>query len=107
MSPHASGGDDIMIAQVSILPRPELAMAQLLIRNLEDDVRDRLRERARRNRRSVEAEVREILRAAAVQPDAAPPPLGSRIAGRFAGLGRTDDIPELRGQAPRAADFDG
>ena len=80
-------------------------MAQLLIRNLEDDIRDRLRERARRNRRSVEAEVREILRAAAVQPNGELTALGSRIAARFAGLGLNEEIPELRGQSPRAADL--
>ncbi len=80
-------------------------MAQLLIRNLEGDIRDRLRERARRNRRSVEAEVREILRAAAVQPNGEPTALGSRIAARFAGLGLNEEIPELRGQSPRAADL--
>ena len=37
-------------------------MAQLVVRNLEDDVKARLQERAKRHRRSLEAEVREILR---------------------------------------------
>ena len=36
-------------------------MATLTIRRLDDDVYDRLRERARSNGRSLEAEVREIL----------------------------------------------
>ena len=40
-------------------------MAALTIRNLPDDVRDRLRVRAARNGRSMEAEVRAILAAAA------------------------------------------
>lgn len=43
-------------------------MAQLLVRNLPDDVKDRLRARAERHHRSVEAEAREIL-AAAVHVD--------------------------------------
>ena len=39
-------------------------MAQLLVRNLEDEVVVELKKRAARNRRSVEAEHREILRSA-------------------------------------------
>lgn len=39
-------------------------MAQLLVRNLEDAVVAELKKRAARNRRSVEAEHREILRSA-------------------------------------------
>jgi hypothetical protein len=31
------------------------------------------------------------------------PPLGSRLAARFAGLGLTEDIPELRGEEARPA----
>jgi hypothetical protein len=34
-------------------------------------------------------------------------PLGSRIAQRFAGLGLTETIPELWGEAARAAQFEG
>ncbi len=41
-------------------------MAQLIVRNLEEGVRDRLRELAARHGRSMEEEVREILRAAVV-----------------------------------------
>ena len=40
------------------------SMAQLLVRNLEDEVVAELKKRAARNRRSVEAEHREILRSA-------------------------------------------
>jgi antitoxin FitA len=42
----------------------EVGMAQLLVRNLEDEVVAELKKRAARNRRSVEAEHREILRSA-------------------------------------------
>lgn len=40
-------------------------MAQLLVRDLDDQVMARLEERARRNRRSLQAEARAILEAAA------------------------------------------
>jgi plasmid stability protein len=40
-------------------------MAQLIVRNLEDDVKHRLQARARRHGRSTEEEVRDVLRAAA------------------------------------------
>jgi plasmid stability protein len=42
-------------------------MAALTIRNLSDEVRDRLRERAAKNGRSMEAEVRAILEAACAE----------------------------------------
>jgi antitoxin FitA len=75
-------------------------MAQLLVRNLDDDVKERLRQRAARRGHSMEEEVRDILRAAADQD--LPPvslPLGTRISQRFAGLGLTIEFPELRGEA--------
>ncbi len=43
-------------------------MAALTIRNLPDDVRDRLRLRAARSGRSMEAEVRDILTRASLEP---------------------------------------
>ena len=39
-------------------------MAQLVVRNIENNVKARLQRRARRNGRSMEEEVRDILRAA-------------------------------------------
>lgn len=78
-------------------------MAQLVVRNLEDDVKARLQRRARRHGRSTEEEVRDILRNAAKSEDGAREPLGSRLAGRFAGIGLEEEIPELRGQAARPA----
>jgi plasmid stability protein len=41
-------------------------MAQLIVRNLDDEIVTRLRQRAARHRRSTEAEHREILRQALV-----------------------------------------
>jgi len=39
-------------------------MAQILIRNLDEEIKDRLRFLAARHHRSLEAEVREVLRSA-------------------------------------------
>ena len=81
-------------------------MAQFIVRNLEDDVKTRLKRRAERHGRSMEEEVRAILRNA-VREDGRPlSRLGSRIAARFAKTGLTADLPELRGQRPRLAKLD-
>jgi antitoxin FitA len=73
-------------------------MAQLVVRNLEDDVKQRLQARARRHCRSLEAEVREILRNAALTEDRPAGGLGSEIAARFRGHGfKEGEIQELRG----------
>ena len=81
-------------------------MAQILIRQLEDDTKAKLQRLARRHGRSTEEEVREILRNAVRNVDDPPGGLGSRIATRFEGAGLTEDIPELRGQPVRPAQFD-
>ena len=80
-------------------------MAQFVVRNLEDDVKARLQRRARRHGRSLEEEVRNILRNAVRQEQRGPKKLGTRIAARFASIGLTEDIPELR-TPPRPATFD-
>jgi plasmid stability protein len=80
-------------------------MAQILIRQLEDDTKAKLQRLARRHGRSTEEEAREILRNAVRNVDEPPARLGSRIAARFEGSGLTEDIPELRGQSVRPADF--
>ena len=80
-------------------------MAQVVVRNIEDDVKARLKRRADVHGRSMEAEIREILRNAAREENQAPPKLGSRIAARFKKTGLTTDLPELRGQPGRSADF--
>lgn len=81
-------------------------MGQLIVRNLEDAVKRGLRARADRHGRSMEEEVREILRNAVRGEDSPRAGLGSRIAGRFAGVGVDLDLGDLRGQAPRPADLD-
>lgn len=81
-------------------------MAQILIRQLEDDTKAKLQRLASQHGRSTEEEVREILRNAVRNVDNPPGRLGSRIAARFKGAGLTVDIPELRGQPVRPAEFD-
>ena len=45
-------------------------MAQITVRKLDDEVLETLKARAKTNKRSTEAEIREILRCAADAPDA-------------------------------------
>jgi plasmid stability protein len=80
-------------------------MAQFVVRNIEDDVKERLKRRADVHGRSMEAEIREILRNAALEENQAPSRLGSRIAARFGKVGLAADFPELRGQVARPTDF--
>ncbi len=80
-------------------------MAQLVVRNLENDVKERLQRRAKRHGRSTEEEVRTILRDA-VKDEERAPPLGSRLRARFRTLGLEGEIVELRGQPARPAVFE-
>ena len=80
-------------------------MAQFTVRNLEEDLKVRLKRRAARHGASMEEEVRQILRNAV--KDETPPAarLGSRIAARFAKLGLAEPLPELKGQPARPVHF--
>lgn len=72
-------------------------MAQLVVRNIENDVKTRLQRRARRNGRSMEEEVRDILRAAVHKEESGPAGgLGTEISKIFAKHGLDSPIPELR-----------
>jgi plasmid stability protein len=81
-------------------------LAQFIVRNLEDDVKARLKARAALHGHSMEEEVRQILRNAVKEENRRRPKLGSRIAARFAKSGLTIDLPELHGQIARSAEFD-
>ncbi|HYM75815.1 MAG TPA: toxin-antitoxin system [Candidatus Dormibacteraeota bacterium] len=81
-------------------------MAQLVVRNLEERVKARLQRRAKRNGRSMEAEVRDILRNAANEKVEPAVGLGTEIASLFRGKGIDFDIPELRGYTIQPPDFD-
>jgi antitoxin FitA len=74
------------------------------IRNLDDRVKERLRVRAARHGRSMEAEVRAILTEAVSEPDRAPGLLDA-IHDRFSELGGVElDLPP-RSTGVRAAEF--
>ena len=81
-------------------------MAQLVVRQLDDDVKEKLQRRARRHGRSTEEEVREILRNAVRSEGGVRSPLGSRIAARFRRVGLDQEIPEMRGQSAAPAVFE-
>ena len=81
-------------------------MAQLVVRQLDEEVKTRLQRRARRHGRSTEEEVREILSNAVRDEGSTSTPLGSRIAARFARLGLREEIPELRGQPVHPIDLE-
>jgi antitoxin FitA len=72
-------------------------MAQFVVRNLENEVKERLQRRAIRHGRSMEEEVRDILRDA-VKVEYRHPTggLGTEIAALFAGIGLEAEITELR-----------
>ena len=75
-------------------------MATLTIRDLDDELRAQLRVRAARHGRSMEAEVRAILREALARSQTSER-LGSRIHQRFAAVGGFDvELPE-RVEEPR------
>ena len=80
-------------------------MAQVIVRNLEDDVKAGLKQRALQHGWSMEEEVRQILRQAVCQAGPRRLGLGSRIVARFAGTGLTEPLPELRGEAARPMDL--
>jgi len=83
-------------------------MGQLVVRNLEEEVKAKLRRRAAAHGCGMEAEVRAILREAVNVEPARQAGLGTRIAAHFAGIGLRDgeEIPELRGYVPKPATFD-
>ena len=80
-------------------------MAQFIVRDLEDEVKVRLKRRAQRHGRSMEEEVRHILRNSVREEGRPADRLGSRIAARFRKTGLTRDLPELSGQLARPLDF--
>jgi len=72
---------------------------------MEAEVKLRLQRRACRHGRSVEEEVRDILRNAAQERETPGGGLGTEIASLFAGVGLDADVPELRGHTIEPASF--
>ena len=81
-------------------------MAQLVVRNIEASVKSRLQRRAARRGRSMEEEVRDILRDAVKDEESSAGGLGTKIAARFRKVGLKTTIPELRGHKIRPVPFD-
>jgi plasmid stability protein len=84
-------------------------MGQLLVRRLDDDVKQRLRERAKRHGVSMEEEARAILRAELLRPlkEGEQLGLGTRIAALFRDIPDNDEpLPELPDEPIRPAKFD-
>ena len=79
-------------------------MAAVSIRDLDDQVRERLRIRAAQHGRSMEAEIRAILTAAVSEPPSTAG-FARALLARFGALGGVDlDLPP-RTATPRAANF--
>jgi antitoxin FitA len=81
-------------------------MAQLIVRNLDEAVKRKLKRRAARHNRSMEEEVRDILRNAVKDDGRARKGLGTEIAELFRGIGLDEPIQELRGYPVKPAKFD-
>ncbi|MBM3567957.1 MAG: toxin-antitoxin system [Alphaproteobacteria bacterium] len=81
-------------------------MAQLVVRRLDETTKARLRRRAAARGHSMEEEARIILREAVKTEGRRRVGLGTRLRRRFAGIGLTEDIPEMRGGEAKPAPFD-
>ncbi len=80
-------------------------MAQFVVRSIESAVKQRLQRRAARHGRSMEEEVREILRSAVHEEEEPSGGLGTEIAALFTRTGLAADIAELRGHKLKPATF--
>jgi plasmid stability protein len=85
----------------------EVVVAQILIRKVDERVKARLKRRAKRNGRSMEAEVREIINNASLDEEAPAGGLGSEMVALFSGSGVYLDEPikEIRGMRMEIPDF--
>jgi plasmid stability protein len=98
-------GEIIAIIAIIAITYGGGSMASLTIRGLDAETHARLRVAAARHGRSMEAEVRAILRERLAVP-ISERGLGTRIHERFAAVGGVDlDVPE-RNERPRAAELD-
>ena len=71
-------------------------MAQIIVRNLADTVKRKLRRRAACHGRSMEEEVRDILRDAVKDENKPRKGLGTEIAELFSGFELEEPIPQLK-----------
>lgn len=71
-------------------------MSQLLIRNLEGETIQKLKDRAKSHNRSLQGEVKLILEAVASQPDQLPLAIAEQWQGYFAGRSFSDSTEQVR-----------
>ena len=77
-------------------------MSSIIVRGLDDSVKERLVEQAKRHGRSMEAEVRDILTKAAQRPN-----IGVALLRAARGVGSVDELPvPERNDVARAVDFE-
>lgn len=92
------------LASIDSIASRRCQIAAVSVRDLDDNVRDRLRIRAAQHGRSMEAEIRAILTEAVSPPDEAEG-LAQALVNRFGGLGGVDLEVPPRDEAPPAADL--
>ncbi|MDP2226057.1 MAG: hypothetical protein Q8J78_01070 [Moraxellaceae bacterium] len=80
-------------------------MAVLTIRNLDDELKARLRRLAAAHGRSMEEEARQILKQRLSVAEEASAGLGSRLHAQFKAAGLTEVVVTRAPEPPRAADF--
>jgi antitoxin FitA len=81
-------------------------MAQLIVRNLDDAIKRKLQRRATRHGRSMEEEVRDILRDAVKDEGERRGGFGTEAVKLFRGIGLEEPIRELRGYTIKPPKFD-
>jgi antitoxin FitA len=82
------------------------SVAQLVVRNLEKQLRVRLQLRAARHGRSIEEEIVGILRDALQDSDSRDGGLGTEISALFSEIGLEGEVPEIHGHLIAPATFD-
>ena len=95
--------NDIMI---SLFKLKGLVVGQLVVRNIENTVKAQLQRRAKRHGRSMEEEVRDILRSAVREEETLSGGLGTDISRLFMEVGLDSDVSELRGHSVKPAVFE-
>jgi len=91
---------------ISVSTEGRWIVGQLVVRNIENAVKTRLQRRAKRNGRSMEEEVRDILRSAVSKEESPSGGLGTDISRLFTKTGLNSGVPELRGHAIKPATFE-
>jgi plasmid stability protein len=81
-------------------------VGQLVVRNIENAVKTRLQLRAERHGRSMEEEVRDILRSAVSEEGIPSGGLGTDISRLFLKTGLNANVTELRGSTIKPATFE-